>query len=315
MKLEHSISEFISRYGMKGKGLVPARLQSMLALLESLRGRPELTLQVHLADAGQSLISHETLGDVAHARFSLTILNKNHGRRSSNLHAWGEPLLGVLRSAGFESADLKLKEKMLDEAQQIFANQLRSILEEGPLRVRIHGKTAETVISEILKLAEARHKAGDVAQYLVGAKLAIRLQRDIPIHGANKGDRKSHADVDFRLGDFEIGNAVLEVAVGLPDAKHLDQIEAILETPDRESWLLTGEDRVAIWKIEISKRFGKQVSRIVVTSVESFVGQNITELAGFSSAGKIERFKELVELYNSKWVESVGSANIRISLE
>ncbi|MCF7731431.1 MAG: DUF4928 family protein [Akkermansiaceae bacterium] len=315
MKLEKCIKDFVVRYGMKGNSLVPARLQSMLALLESLRGRPELLLSSHLSDAGQSLIGHETLGDTAHKRLSLIVLNKNHGRRSSNLHAWGEPLLSLVRRAGFESADVSRKKSILDEVQGILANQLRSILEEGPLRVKMQGKTAETVISEILELAEKRQKAGDVAQYLVGAKLSIRLGRDIPVHGTNKGDRKSHADVDSRLGDFEIENAVLEVAVGLPDEKHLDQIEAILETPDREAWLLTRDDRVAIWKIEISKRFGKQVSRIVVTSVESFVGQNITELAEFSSSGKIDRLNELVELYNSKWVETVGSANIRISLE
>ena len=315
MNLDKAMTKFVGEHGMKGSSLVPARLQSMLALLESLRGNPELVLSLHLSDAGQSVVSHETLGDTVHKRLELTVLNKNHGRRSSNLHAWGEPLLGLLRNEGFESADPKRKERIIDEAQKLLGNQLRSILEEGPLRVKMQGKTAETVISEILKLAEKRQKAGDVSQYLVGAKLAIRFQRDIPVHGANKGDRKSHTDTDLRLGDFEIENAVLEVAVGLPDEKHLDQIESILEHPDREAWLLTREDRVAIWKIEIAKRFGKLVSRIVVTSVESFVGQNISELAEFSSTGKTDRLKQLVDLYNSKWVETVGSANIRISLE
>lgn len=224
-------------------------------------------------------------------------------------------MLGLLQKEGFESADPNRKERMIDEAQQLLGNKLRSILEEGPLRVKMRGRTAETVISEILKLAEKRQKGGDVSQYLVGAELAIRFQRDIPVHGANKGDRKSHTDTDSRLGDFEIENAVLEVAVGLPDEKHLDQIEAILEHPDREAWLLTREDRVAIWKIEIAKRFEKLVSRIVVTSVEGFVGQNISELAEFSSAGKADRLTELIDLYNSKWVETVGSESIRIFLE
>ena len=309
------MTKFVEEYGMKGSNLVPARLQSMLALLESLRNNPDLTLSLHLSDAGQSLISHETLGAVVHKRLELTVLNKNHGRRSSNLHAWGEPLLCLLRNEGFESADPKRKKGIIDETQKFLGNKLRSILEDGPLRVKMQGKTAETVISEILKLAEKRQKAGDVSQYLVGAKLAIRLQRDIPVHGANKGDRKSHTDKESRLGDFEIENAVIEVAVGLPDEKHLDQIESILEHPDREAWLITREDRVAIWKIEIAKRFRKQVNRIVVTSVEGFVGQNISELAEFSSTGKTTRLKELVDLYNFKWVKTVGSANIQISLE
>lgn len=315
MKLEKTIREFVETYGTKGGNFVPARLQSMLALLESLRERPELVLTLHLSDAGQSLIGHETLGGNVHKRLGLTPLNKNHGRRSSNLHAWGEPLLEMLRQAKFESADAGNKEAIIDEAQKPLGDLLRSILEEGPLRVKVQGKTAETVIAEILRLADKRQKAGDVAQYLVGAKLTIRFQREIPIHGANKGDRKSHTDTGSRLGDFEIENSVLEVAVGLPDEKHLDQIESILEHPDREAWLLTREDRVGIWKIEVAKRFGVQVNRIVVVSVEAFVGQNISELAEFSSARKAERLKELVEVYNSKWVAVVGSLNIRIQLE
>ncbi|MCB1086399.1 MAG: DUF4928 family protein, partial [Verrucomicrobiae bacterium] len=48
---------------------------------------------------------------------------------------------------------------------------------------------------------------------------------------------------------------------------------------------------------------------------EAFVGQNISEMAGFSSEKKSERLKELIERYNSGWVDLVGSPNIRIVLD
>jgi hypothetical protein len=287
----------------------------MLALLESLREQPSLHLADHLSEAGQSLKGHETLASRALKRLGLTSLNKNSGRRSSNLHAWAKPILEVIASSGFLEATDQGKIELLDQAQQLIGNHLRLLIEEGPLRIKTVGKSAETIIGELLKQADKKNKGGDVAQYLVGAKLSIRLEIDIPVHGANKGDRKSHADKAARLGDFEIGTTIIEVAIGIPDEKHLQQIEEILDTTDREVWLLTREDRVASWKNEVSNLFGKRVGRIVVTSVESFVGQNITELAGFSASAKFDRITELVDLYNHRWVDAVGAPSIRISIE
>ncbi len=190
-----------------------------------------------------------------------------------------------------------------------------SFLGGSSLVVELVGKSAESVIGELLNQAVQKRQDGDVARSLVHAILEIRFKRDILVHGANKGDRKSHADTAARVGDFEIENCIIEAAIGIPDEKHLQQIEDILDTTDREVWLLTREDRVASWKNETLNRFGKRVGRNVVTSVESFVGQNITELAGFSSTAKIERITELVEIYNLKWVNIVGTPSIRISIE
>jgi hypothetical protein len=160
--------------------------------------------------------------------------------------------------------------------------------------------------------AEEKAKSGDVAQYLVGAKLALRFKRDIPIHPANKSDRKSFFDKGAKLGDFEIENAVIEVAIGLPDPKHLEQVAEILDNSDAEVWLLTRADRVGTWRSEIKGADDVDGKRIVVTSVEAFVGQNITELAEFSAKGKATQLASLFDLYNSKWVEQVGTPGIRI---
>lgn len=313
--LKSKLDSLIDLHGRKSGICVPARLQSMLALLESLREQPSLDLADHISGAGQSLKSHEPLAAQALKRLALTSLNKNSGRRSSNLHAWANPLLEIIASSGFSKATDQHRMELLDQAQQLIGAHLRLLIEEGPLRIKTQGKTAEAIIGELLKQADKKNKGGDVAQYLVGAKLSIRLQIDIPVHGANKGDRKSHADKAARLGDFEIGNSIIEVAIGIPDEKHLQQIEQILDSTDREVWLLTREDRVASWKNEVSNLFGKRVSRIVITSVESFVGQNITELAGFSANAKIERITELVDLYNHKWVDTVGSPSIRVYID
>jgi hypothetical protein len=300
----------------KGKRLVPARMQTALALLERLRKYPTLNLDDHLASKGSSgLEGHETYGKLAHERLKLEPLNKNHGRRSSSLQDWGQELLNILKANGFAKALPDAQSNLIDTVQRAFAVHLRNILEQDPLTVRIRGRSAEAVIHDILKQAEDKAKSGDVAQYLVGAKLSLRFKREMPIFPANKADRKSRSDRDARLGDFELENTVIEVAVGLPDDKHIAQVAEVLEDSDAEVWLLTRADRVATWKNELSDFDGVDVRRVVVTSVEAFVGQNITELGEFSLKGKQSQMEALFNLYNTRWIEKVGTPGIRIEIK
>ena len=46
----------------------------------------------------------------------------------------------------------------------------------------------------MLRAAEEKGKSGDVAQYLVGAKLALRFNLEIPVYPANKSDRDQKLD-------------------------------------------------------------------------------------------------------------------------
>ena len=308
-----SIHDFAQSNMKKGNLFVAARLQTALALLEKLRDDPSLNLDKHLASKGSSgLQSHETFGNRAHERLGLDPINKNHGRRSSSLQDWGQELLDILKERGFASAPPDDRSKLIDEAQRSFATHLRDILEQEPLAVRVRGRSAEAILQDVLNQAEGKGKAGDVAQYLVGAKLMLRFDQEIPIFPANKADRKSRSDRGARRGDFELENSVIEVAVGLPDEKHLAQVADALEHTDIEVWLLTRAKRVALWKDELAESDGVDIRRVVVTSVEAFVGQNITELAGFSAKGKESQLRELFDLYNTRWISKVGTPGIRI---
>ena len=220
--------------------------------------------------------------------------------------------MDAIATMGFAGAPTEARNDIIDEAQQIFGTPLRAIIDENPLEVRLRDRTAEAILTELLLAAEEKGKSGDVAQYLVGAKLALRFNRSVPVYPANKSDRTSRFDPAPRLGDFEIENAVIEVAVGLPDDKHLQQIAEIQDKSDAEVWLLTRADRAETWRRELNNIDGIDIKRVVVTAVESFVGQNITELALFSSKGKTEQLRALFDLYNTRWVATVGTPGIRI---
>ena len=296
----------------QGDLYVAARLQAALALLERLREIPTLQLDAHKKRNSAGLESHETFANQAHERLQLEVINKTHGRRSSNLGGWGQDLLDLMKAAGFETLTASEQMALIDEAQAVFATLIRGILEQEPLEARLKGRSAEAVIRDILKQAEAKGKAGDVAQYLVGAKLMLRLGREIPVVGSNLGDRRSRGDVRARTGDFEIENATIEVAIGLPDEKHLSQVVEALEDTDREVWLLARHDRVASWQHELQEFEGVDAKRVVVAAVESFVGQNISEMGEFSVKGKASQLQELFTLYNERWVTQVGTPGIRI---
>lgn len=298
----------------KGQRHVPARLQAALALLERLRTNPSLRIGDHKKANSSGIISHETFGNAAHERLKLEQLNKNHGRRSSDIGEWGPLLLEILEADGFSNDSEDGRSRRLDLIQSRIAEVIREILNADPIEIRIKGRSAESVIREVLKQAEEKGRSGDVAQYLVGAKLMLRLAKDIPMHQSNKGDRKSRTDAEARTGDFEIENTTIEVALGLPDPKHLRQIADALEDSDLQVWLLTRQDRAESWKHELGL-LEIDMKRVVVSSVEAFVGQNMSEMGCFSTKGIALQFSALFDLYNSRWIANVGTPGIRIVIK
>jgi hypothetical protein len=320
--LIEKMKQFVEAYMRQHGRLKAARLQAALALLEKLRSqedeKPSLNLDDHLTRKGSSGIkSQENWGRIAHERFSLKAIRRTHGRRASDIGVWGPVLLDILKAEAFATAAPQAGEKLIHEAQQSIAAGLRQLLDEEPLCVSIRGRSAESVIGDILAKADAKGMCGDVAQYLVGAKLRLRFGWKIEPVPANKKDRASSTDIAARRGDYDLKeqNVVLEVAMGTPDDKHIDQIAEALDESDAEIWLLVRADRMTFWKSELEKTEDIDTRRVVVASVESFVGQNITELAEFSPKRKSEKLTELFRIYNDEWMPKVGTPGIRIEIK
>jgi len=311
MTLSDTIDEFVRSQLRQGKRYVPARLQAAMALMERLRDHPSLNLADHKKPNSSGLISHETFGAAAHKRLNLEILNKTHGRRSCDVGEWGPLLLKLLEEDGFAGVSKKERIRRIELVQSRIGSVIRNIVEADPIEVHLKGRSAEAIIRDILMQAEVKGKSGEVAQYLVGAKLMLRLGKEIPVLAANKGDRKSHGDRSARTGDFEIENTTIEVALGSPDPKHLAQIETAVEDHDLQIWLLTRYDRTQAWHHELELT-SVDMRRVVVSSVETFVGQNMSEMGGFSAKGISSKLQLLFELYNTRWIATVGTPGMRI---
>ena len=79
-------------------------------------------------------------------------------------------------------------------------------------------------------------------------------------------------------------------------------------------WLLTRGELVKTWQQELEDTEELDLKRVIVGSVEGFVGQNITELGKFSAKGRAIQLEELFKLYNGRWIAQVGTPGIRIEI-
>ena len=187
------------------------------------------------------------------------------------------------------------------------------MIEQQPLEVCVQGCSAETVIHDVLDQAERRGHAEDLAQCLVGAKLEMRFNREVLAWPHSRSDSNFRSNGVTKPGHFEVGNAVIEVVMGLPDCDHIEHIGKALGNLDAEVWILTRDDHVMTWKNAVEKVCGPHSERVIVTTVERFVGQTITELAGFSTKRKVAQLESLFAQHNNR-AEQAGTPGIRIVL-
>ena len=137
-----------------------------------------------------------------------------------------------------------------------------------------------------------RGQGGAVAQHLVGAKLQVRFPNtDIGNCAYSAADEQSG-----RCGDFQVGHTAFHVTVA-PTPAHVqrckqnlrDGIQPFVIVPDSKinrARVLIDVDGIA--------------DEVAVESVESFVGQNISELAEFTPDRFITTLGDLLRTYNCR---------------
>lgn len=152
-------------------------------------------------------------------------------------------------------------------------------------------KTTRQIISDILQIARETGKEGPVAQHLVGAKLQLRFPNE-------KISNESYSTADEQLGrpgDFFVGDTVFHVTVA-PMPPVFDKCFKNLQEGYRV-FLLVPEGKLNSARYDADN---KARGRIAVESIESFVAQNIEELATFNGKQLVKGLHELIKIYNSR---------------
>jgi len=201
----------------------------------------------------------------------------------------------------------KRRDDFLTEVQSVAAKRLMAINDDKPLIARYSKGTAVNVISDILDQAQAKKRAKDVAEYLVGAKLQLRFGDHIV------KPKNVNTPSLGQLADFRVGNTAIEVTtVERADKSHLDQVAGILKDTGLQVWLLTRMKDREKWQNAVDAIFETQSARVVVADIETFVGQNISEIGVFKTEQVVAALVRLFDQYNNCWLPPAGSGGIKI---
>ena len=234
---------------------------------------------------------------------------KEGGRTNRGLLPTVDKLLESLRVEKLESIAAAERIEILDELQSRAAQKASDFMNAKKLAIRFMGLSTARVVDLLLGEAEKRKKRGQVAQYLVGAKLSLRFPA---LAIANRS--ASSADLAAKeAGDFQIHDSVFHVTVS-PNSGHIDKCFANLESGLRV-YLLVADGMLQAARQMIKARQSEgEGGKIAVYSIESFVSQNIDEMAEFSSDKSASTLRGLLNAYNRRTAEIESDLSLLIEI-
>lgn len=279
-----------------------------LVILENLRSEFTLDIERHKA-AGSDQLRNATGPNVRNilSRFGENrILLREGGRTNRGLMHNLAPLLTSLASSDIvqlNEADLTVA---IDAMQEFLVERAKDIFNADWISFDYNSSVSSMeVVERILAAARERHKAGEVAEYLVGAKLALRF----PSYEV-RNSAASSADVQtVEHGDFQINDSVFHVTVA-PNRGHYDKCKNNLANGLRV-FLLVPEERLIGARQNVEIEVGHGVS---VLSIASFVSQNIEELGEFAVDRVAQSLKDLLEKYNERVAAVETDLSLRITI-
>lgn len=277
-------------------GHCPAKgtIAGALTVLERLKSQFDLRIEAHTAGSGTQIAGasgSEVSRILALFRETRPFIREG-GRTNRGLKKDMENLLVVLKGLDLDGLSPSEREETLSVLQEYLVGKVREFFNRQRLRFEFDpAETTWELVRRILESANERGQAGPVAQYLVGAKLALRFpDEDI------RNESSSTADAQLNLsGDFQVRDTVFHVtmAPGHPlYAKCGDNLARGLRVyvivP--EEWLQTTRQSVE----------ADYPGRITVQSIESFISQNVEELSTFSGQLRVDELRKLLESYNER---------------
>ncbi len=265
-----------------------------LVVLERLKEGYDLGIDAHTAEGGSQVSGasgaavRKILADFDEARQFVS----EGGRTNRGLRGDIEAMLVALKPLDLKKLAKKKRDKVIEDCQQFLVDQVREWHGRQRLEIAFDpSMTTRDLVQQILNKAKEREQSGQVAQYLVGAKLALRFP-GIEI----SNDSYSTADQQLgRAGDFLVKDTAFHVTM-TPMDKVYERCRKNAEQGLR-TYLLVPDDHV-----QSARRRAKDEvpGRVAVESIESFVGQNVEEMGTFSQNDLNAKFYELLVTYNER---------------
>lgn len=277
--------------GLPPKGSVSASL----VVLERLREGHQLDIQDHLADGGAQIagLNLSSLQKILRRYGETRAFPSEGGRTNRGNNKTVTTLFSALTKAGFDRLDFDDRLGALDWMQQQLVQSLDGYYKLERIRFEFDlSKPVRELVHDILNAAQDRQQSGPVAQHLVGAKLALRFpDQNVGNYAYSAADMQTS-----RVGDFQVGSTAFHVTVA-PGLGHVARCGANLSAGFAVFFIVPAsqvEKAVVLFETEDLQ------TRVAVESVESFVGQNLSELAGFASNRLPGQLSALLCEYNRR---------------
>lgn len=294
------------RYGNRpAKGIIAAAL----IVLERLRDDCKLEIGDHLAKGGAQIagMGARSLQTILSRYGEARTLTSEGGRTNRGNNKPVRELLEMLKKAGIDKLSDERRDVKICEMQKWLVSQIDAYFQLKPIRLTFDKRRpARLIINDIIVAALERQQAGEVAQHLVGAKLALRFP-DIKIDNF----RVSAPDQQRgRTGDFQVGQTVFHVTVA-PNLGHAQKCSHNLEE-GLLVYLIV--DQKNLKKALVYLEEAQIREKVAVESIESFVGQNLSEIAEFSETRCAATWMSLLEKYNTRVSEVETDASLQIEI-
>lgn len=287
-----SLPRYADKFPAKGT------IGGALVVLDRLQLNFNLSIDSHTAKGG-SQISGAGGGAVKSIleRFGETRpFLQEGGRTNRGLRGDIKRLLDGIANSNIEGLPDEERNHILMQFQEFLVARVRDYHDLQRLKISYDpSRTTWQWVCDLLNTARENGKDGPVAQYLVGAKLQLRFP-EIEI----SNESFSTADVQLgRYGDFYVGNTVFHITVS-PTPALYDKCKRNLKDGLKVYLLVRDNDVVG------TKQNAENIAvgQVFVESIESFVGQNLDEIAAFSNELRMVELKRLLEMYNRR-VDSV----------
>lgn len=265
-----------------------------LVLLEHLRANFNLDIAAHKASGSDQLRN----ATIAHVQKILArhgekrTLLKEGGRTNRGLMKNLGALLHALSEGGMQEMSSANREEAIDAMQKFLVQKAQEALNAPRLVFEYRGDmTSSDIIGAILTAAGKKRMAEKVAEYLVGAQLALRF----PDYEIRNSTASAADDQTAEKGDFQINDTVFHVAVA-PGAGHYDKCERNLADGLRV-FLLVPDDKTDVVR-GIANEWSK--GRVAVRGIESFISQSVEKLAEFAGERVVNGVVNLLGEYNKR---------------
>ena len=216
------------------------------------------------------------------------------------------PLLEALKGSHIEDLSDPDRAEALGLMQGFLAEKAMEKFNAAKLTVDYRRElTSRGIIGMLLQSARKRGKAGEVAEYMVGAKLSLRF----PTYEIRNSAASAADDQSEESGDFQINDCVFHVTVA-PNMGHYEKCDRNLANGLRV-FLLVPDEILAGTRQNVEL---EMAGRISVESIESFVSQNIEEMSEFEGRQVPQRLGKLFQTYNERIAEVETDLSLQITI-